>query len=574
MPKVSGKQQKKLWKEEGKMANHGEPLNFSQIARLCWQIFMLPVRIIAWVNKKIAPGIPLSGLSLYIALFVIDCLLGLPFILFSASGNPDFFLTEAVSLFTIYPIFVFAAIAYGNRSLKERHRKSPLGQQRFANLIDAKNADLVNSQPDMVLGLMDKQIIGPQESDWHSILIGGQGSGKTTCGIIPTLLSFPGSAVVFDIKGELYNATAEQRRQYGNVIVINPTKADTWRYNPLSACDPTPEGIIECQEFGRSLIPDPPGGAGQNQWVIDGARALTSALAYISAVEDGTIFDLVMRMTSAETRRDEEGKIIPGHEVIAESISESDETARLFGGGFVSSDQKTRGYYISNASDFLRTFALDFEIRNCTTPLPGKTFTFDMLEEGTTVYLQIPEAKLKQSADLWRLIFMQLLRHLQARGERKQPHILVCLDEFPQLGKMDQLPEMLATLRSRNVHVMLAGQSIADIDEKYKDVTRRRIIDNCNYISIFNSTDPQGQKYFSDMIGQQTIITRSGGRGSNSSDSGSGGRNQSQNWQESGQPLIRPEDLRNLGNNVIVIARETWPMKLEKAFFKNLKTLV
>lgn len=444
------------------------------------------------------------------------------------------------------------------------------GSQKYASANDIARAGLFNPYPALCLGKYNNNMVGvSHDKEWHAISLGGSGTGKTTSNIIPTLLHFKGSAIVLDIKGELYKATAHKRSQYGQIVVINPTKEDTWRYNPLAACDNTPDGIIECEEFGRNIVPEPPGGAGQNQWVIDTTRALISAFVYEAAVQGEYMSDFVDTILGANVVFDAEGEVVPHHEVLAQRIIHGDDSMRRFGGGYVSENERTRGYYISSASNSLRTFATDEGIRRCTTPLDGKTFNFDMLEEGCTVYLQIPESKLKQSSDLWRIIFMQLLRHLQQRGEYRDRHILVCLDEFPQLGRISDLPEMLATLRSRNVHVLLAGQSIADIDEKYGAVTRRRIIDNCNFISIFGATDPEGQKYFSDMIGQETIIVSSTGENETRTMVGMGGGSQGHNisWQETGRPLIRPEDFRNLGNHVIVVAREIHPMRLQKAYY-------
>lgn len=337
--------------------------------------------------------------------------------------------TELCNQFStlILAAVVLAAVGIvfsGANLFRQKTIASPLGQQKFADEKDMKKAGLLPQVPSLVLGLVRNQIVAPAvEADWHAILVGGQGTGKTSNGIIPTLLSFQGSAIVFEIKGELYDTTAGYRSTLGPVYKINPCDPDSWVYDPISACDDSPVGINECS-------------------LADLARMLTT-----HSLEQ--IADIIQ--------------------------ANGDEIPIMLSNSFLVSDSKVRGYYASSASDYIRLFNLDFEIRRCTTAIPGRTWTPDMLETTSTVYLQIPEIKLKQSADLWRLIFMQLLRHLQGRGERKTPYILVCLDEFPQLGKMDMLPEMLATLRSRNIHVLLAGQSIADIDEKYQPVTRRMV---------------------------------------------------------------------------------------------------
>lgn len=436
---------------------------------------------------------------------------------------------------------------------------SAQGTQRWATYQDIQKAKLLSKEPALVLGHKYKALVGPaQNNDWHTIIVGGAGTGKSTCSIIPTLLSFKGSAIVLDIKGELEATTRHFREAIGPVYVLNPTKTDTYSYNPIEACDSTPDGINECRELGNQLVPYPPGGARDNKWAYDGARGLVSAVAYIVAIEQGgTLRDVAYIITS-----------LP-HYQIAALIDSADSTARAMAASFMIPNEKMRGYYISQASDYLQSFALDYELVRVTTPVENKEFTFDMLENPCTVYLQVPEQKLQQASDLFRLIFMQLLRHLQARGEDKQPHILVCLDEFPQLGQITELPNMLATLRSRNTHIMLACQSLSQIDVKYNNKEiRNDILSNCNYISVFGASDKDGQEYFSFLTGHQTIKTQSGGRSDSAAKLAIGGsKGTNYNWQESGQPLIRPEELRDLRNNVLIINRDTFPMRLQKAYY-------
>lgn len=529
---------------------------FTFIFKVLRFIILLPFIVAEWLAKQLSFVQPVP-LQLGLQVLVIG--LAEKIILYPAYET------------RLYPFMMIATIGYGlfrganlegENTLKLGFRVSKTGthgSQRWVKEKDLKKANLINPKPALVLGKIKKQFIGPADgAEWHSIMLGGSGTGKTTAGIIPTILNFPGSVVVLDIKGDIYEATHQQRGQLGNIIRISATDEDTWRFDPLKQCDPTPEGRTECMELARALIPDPPTGGGNEQWIVDGTRGLVAAMAFYAGSLEQNLSWLASQITSR------------GKEVSNTILTSNNRVMLSYAQSFLSNlEDKTAGYYISKANEYLISYALDENIQRITTPEENVTFDFDMLESPCTVYLQVPEAKLAQFSDLWRLIFMQLLRHLQQRGEGAQPHVLVAIDEFPQLGKMDKLPEMFATLRSRNVHVLLAGQSIADIDAKYDQVTRRRIIDNCNYVSIFNATDPEGQKYFSDLLGKQTIIVNSGGTSdSNQKTSIVGGsKGKSTSWQETGRELVRPEELRDLGDEVIVVPRQTFPMRLQKAYW-------
>lgn len=58
-------------------------------------------------------------------------------------------------------------------------------------------------------------------------------SGKGVGLVVPTLLSWTGSAVVHDIKGENWALTAGWRSRFSHCLYFNPTDARSARYNPL-----------------------------------------------------------------------------------------------------------------------------------------------------------------------------------------------------------------------------------------------------------------------------------------------------------------------------------------------------
>ena len=77
---------------------------------------------------------------------------------------------------------------------------------------------------------------------------------------------------------------------------------------------------------------------------------------------------------------------------------------------------------------------------------------------------------------------------MQSPQGRKTNPILVLLDEFPLLGKMDVITNALTTLRSKKVTFCLMLQSIAQLDAVYGQDTRKIIVDNCQYKAILNIT--------------------------------------------------------------------------------------
>ena len=108
------------------------------------------------------------------------------------------------------------------------------------------------------------------------------------------------------------------------------------------------------------------------------------------------------------------------------------------------------------------------------------------------------------------MMLTQLIRTLERRsdkysGERKLPPILLLLDEFPRLGKMDVIQNAVSTLRSKGVTICLVIQSLAQLDKTYGKTSRQIMVENCPYKAILNVTDPEDQKIFSDIIGSINV---------------------------------------------------------------------
>jgi type IV secretion system protein VirD4 len=67
----------------------------------------------------------------------------------------------------------------------------------------------------------------------HVLCFAPTRSGKGAGLVVPTLLTWPGSAIVHDIKGENWTLTAGWRARFGRVLLFDPTNSDSAAYNPL-----------------------------------------------------------------------------------------------------------------------------------------------------------------------------------------------------------------------------------------------------------------------------------------------------------------------------------------------------
>lgn len=425
------------------------------------------------------------------------------------------------------------------KKAKKSNQRETFGKARFSELEEVVKSGLQGAG--IVFGKLGKKLITkPPKVEGHTLIVGGTGTGKSRGVVIPTLLVWEGSVVVMDIKGELSRITSERRRNYGKVYVFNP-EGEGDCYDPIKLCDT----VDQAQDLARTIIPLPE--KGEPFWA-QSAQAILSAFVYEGAINGYKLTDIAERLcTSSITELVEHCRFNEIREVkILASIT-------------YDLPDKTLGGIMGELKSKLITIATDPNIRKAT---QRADWTPESLEQGATIYLKVSEHLLDQYKDLWTVIINQILKYLSKREEGKAPPILIALDEMPRLSKINGLSNALATLRSRNVHIMGIIQSMAQLDTIYGTDQRKVISDNCRFKLVLSATDPETQKYFSDLAGQRTTMAKGIGTGSGFIPNMSG--------HEQGTPLIRPEEWANL-EKPILFAPKLQPVPVELAFWDKEK---
>jgi type IV secretion system protein VirD4 len=99
------------------------------------------------------------------------------------------------------------------------------GSARWAGIEEVKAAGLLGSDG-VVLGKLDRDYLrhdGPE----HVLCFAPTRSGKGVGLVVPSLLAWPGSAIVHDIKGENWQLTAGFRSRHGRVLLFDPTNPNS-----------------------------------------------------------------------------------------------------------------------------------------------------------------------------------------------------------------------------------------------------------------------------------------------------------------------------------------------------------
>lgn len=363
------------------------------------------------------------------------------------------------------------------------------------NKFSFKNIDntMITADKGIFFGkIQNKNIIKPQAEDGHVLVVGGQGSGKTTSIAIPTLLTWTAGVFAIDIKGDLSNIVSKNR---DNIKIFDPMDPNTCTYNPYDIFKNNSNRVQSAKEIAISIMPVPKD-IKDPFWKQSAQNLLIASILHFELL--GYDFPDTMNMIM---------KFSPS-QLIEELKNSKEKNVPLFANQFVDSDVKVLGGIFTELSNSILLFATDDNIKNCLTS-SMKDINIRDLEDGSDIFIRLQEDKLEQWKQVINLIVSQFLRAFERRQDNNKKPILFLLDEFPRLGRIDGITNGLSTLRSKNIHILLIIQSLAQLDDIYSKEKRKIIADNCRYKAILNAFDSDTQDYFSRLVGTYDMVKES-----------------------------------------------------------------
>lgn len=177
---------------------------------------------------------------------------------------PDIFLEGGAIAASGGFISIGVAIAISVWRAREQQEAATYGSARWANTKEIKSTHLTKPSG-VVLGKFGAEYLrhdGPE----HVLCFAPTRSGKGVGLVVPSLLTWPGSAIVHDIKGENWALTSKFRAGFGHVLLFDPTNPKSNAYNPLLEIRPGPYEIRDVQNIADVLV-DPEGSLDRrNHW--------------------------------------------------------------------------------------------------------------------------------------------------------------------------------------------------------------------------------------------------------------------------------------------------------------------
>ena len=349
----------------------------------------------------------------------------------------------------------------------------------------------------------------------HLLTIGPNGSGKTRRLLVPNLYRLTDwSTLVIDLKGELAVWTAQHRVDKGSkVITFDPFGVIERRYpelviklpclksiglNPIAILDPKSDDFPDdAKAIGEALIKAE---SKDEAYWSKSAQALISGLVMVLAVThhiDGDPKNLGDLRKIIGLPPNELGSYIKGR--IKSYGSEYPAIAAKLC-RFAEINPETRELMSILSTAVTHTDWLDSVPMTRNSIGNNINFT-DMKKHPVTVYLVLPPRYLVSHATWLRLMITTILMPL-IRSTSEGVPVLLMLDEFAQLGRLEVIERNMALLRGYGIKLWAILQDLSQIKDSYG--TRwESFIGNAGVVQSFAPQDVTTREYLAKLSGRR-----------------------------------------------------------------------
>ena len=397
--------------------------------------------------------------------------------------------------------FASIGIAIGMSVWRAREAKTitTYGSARWATKAEVRGAGLVH--PDgVILGRFGHDYLrhnGPE----HVLCFAPTRSGKGVGLVVPSLLTWPGSAIVHDIKGENWQLTAGWRARFSRVLLFDPTNPASAGYNPLLEVRRGDSEVRDVQNVADILV-DPEGALERrNHWEKTSHSLLVGAILHVLYAEADKTLSGVANFLS-DPRRPIESTLRAmmttrhlgdrPHPVVASAARE-----------LLNKSENERSGVLSTAMSFLGLYR-DPVVAKVTSRCDWRIGDLVQGERPATLYLVVPPSDISRTKPLVRLILNQIGRRLTEDLNVRGHRILLMLDEFPALGRLDFFESALAFMAGYGLKSFLIAQSLNQIEKAYGP--NNAILDNCHVRVAFATNDERTARRISDALGTATEL--------------------------------------------------------------------
>jgi type IV secretion system protein VirD4 len=428
----------------------------------------------------------------------------------------------------------------------------------------------------LVLGYRNDRGIGSID-DRHVLTVVGTRGGKGVSLIVPNLLTYDGSVIAVDPKGELAAITARTRRAKGQkVVVLDPfgtsNTGTTDSFNPLDMLDPKSDTVIDdAGLIADALIV----GSEREPHFTDTARILVkNSILYTSTLpkEDRNLVTVYRLLSGADKRIQDiaersEGRV-RGSAALFALLATCGEAFDGVVAGMAENFSQMADRELSGVLSTARTQLEFLGSKSMASVLQSGNFSLsDLKTSKATLYLCLPAMNMGTHARWLRVILnLALVAFERARAKTDIP-VLMVLDEFPVLGNMKAIETAAGLMAGFGVKLWIVVQDMGQLSRLYKE-SWETFIGNAGVMTFYSNLDKKTLDYLSDKLGQTAVLVEQN-NDTTLSQRHAGGTGRREELRV--QRLAAPNELEKLLNRdtrrVLVIAAGQSPVILKRMLY-------
>ena len=349
-------------------------------------------------------------------------------------------------------------------------------------------------------------------SEYHSLVIGATGSGKTQGVILPTVHSLAKakeSMIITDPKGEIYEKTSNLLRARGyRILLLNfrdPQNGNAW--NPMSLpyqmykSGNQDKAIELLDDLALNILYDDSNKNADPFWEKTSADYFSGVA--LGLFEDAKEEEININSISLATTVGEEK--FGGSTYIKEYFNAKDPSspAAINASSTIMAPNETKGSILSVFKQKVKLFAsrenlsemLSYSDINLESIGEKPTAVFIVIQDEKKTYHSLVTILLKQ-------IYETLIRVAQQHGGQLPVRTNFLLDEFANMPPLKDVTTMITAARSRHIRFTMIIQNFAQLDDVYGKEEAETIRGNCGNIIYLITTELKALEEISKMCGE------------------------------------------------------------------------
>jgi len=351
-------------------------------------------------------------------------------------------------------------------------------------------------------------------------------SGKGVGLVIPTLLSWPHSALITDLKGELWALTAGWRKAYANNKVLRFEPAaphGSVRWNPLDEIRLGTEHEVGDVQNLATLIVDPDGRGMESHWQKTSQALLVGLIlhALFKRKKEGYAANLpAIDAMLADPKKSIDTlwkEMISYKHIAGEGANPEGKNHPVVGAAardMIDRPAEESGSVLSTAKSYLSLYRDQVVAGN----VSRSDFKIeDLMNHHHPMSLYIvtrpnDKARLRPLVRILVNMSMRLLADkMDFENGRPKVHykhrLLMMLDEFPSLGKLEIMQESLAFVAGYGIKCYIICQDINQLKSRETGYgPNETITSNCHIQNAYPPNRIETAEHLSKLTGQTTII--------------------------------------------------------------------